>query len=92
MLSQLQAFGFSARRKVTGAPAPAAPPAATAPPATATDLLGGGGEPLSTAAPAAAPAGMDLLGGDLMGGDLMGPAVPGATPGAGRGSELEPEP
>ena len=80
-------------RRVTGAPEPAAPPAATAPPATTTDLLGGGGEPLSTPAPAAAPAGMDLLGGDLMGGDLMGPAVPEVTPGgSGRGSELNADP
>ena len=82
-------------RKVTGAPAPAAPPTATAPPNAAAalpteDLLGGGGMPTATPALAAAPAGMDLLGGDLMGGDLMGAALPaqGEGPPGGGGSSL----
>ena len=83
-------------RKVTGAPAPAAPPAATAPPNAAatppTDLLEGGGMPMATPAPAAAPACMDLLGGDLMCGDLMGAALPaqweGIPGGGGARSEL----
>ena len=83
-------------RKVTGAPASAALPFATAPPIAATtpatDLLGGGGMPMATPAPAGAPAGIDLLGGDLMGEDLMGAGLPaqmeGIPGGGGASSEL----